>query len=162
MQDLRFLSTLNLPSKHFPLKYPSQATAFQKNSFCYRISISEGSFESQFAIYIYFFIIIIFPIEHLSFLITSSCGFNNVRKNFLIKLHQLYKYVTILTFLSLHNRKPTATILPTIEVPRYRPAPVVAYFSSRGPSQLAESILKVINFFHFRFLISIYIFRYIS
>nr|XP_048326894.1 CO(2)-response secreted protease-like isoform X2 [Ziziphus jujuba var. spinosa] len=40
------------------------------------------------------------------------------------------------------TKKPTATILPTVEVPRYRPAPVVAYFSSRGPSRLTENILK--------------------
>ncbi|KAK6289883.1 hypothetical protein POUND7_001424 [Theobroma cacao] len=40
------------------------------------------------------------------------------------------------------NKNPTATILPTADVPRHRPAPVVAYFSSRGPSVLAENILK--------------------
>ncbi|KAK2354260.1 CO(2)-response secreted protease [Trifolium repens] len=40
------------------------------------------------------------------------------------------------------TKKPTATILPTIEVPRYRPAPIVASFSSRGPSSLTENILK--------------------
>ncbi|XP_059434012.1 CO(2)-response secreted protease-like isoform X2 [Corylus avellana] len=40
------------------------------------------------------------------------------------------------------TRNPKATILPTVEVPRHRPAPVVAYFSSRGPAQLTENILK--------------------
>ncbi|OWM78504.1 hypothetical protein CDL15_Pgr016228 [Punica granatum] len=37
---------------------------------------------------------------------------------------------------------PTATILPTTEVSNFRPAPIVAYFSSRGPSGLTENILK--------------------
>ncbi|KAK8532057.1 hypothetical protein V6N12_053508 [Hibiscus sabdariffa] len=40
------------------------------------------------------------------------------------------------------NKNPTATILPTAEIPRQKPAPVVAYFSSRGPSLLTENILK--------------------
>ncbi|KAI0498222.1 hypothetical protein KFK09_021463 [Dendrobium nobile] len=37
---------------------------------------------------------------------------------------------------------PTAIILPTINVDQITPAPVVAYFSSRGPGGLTESILK--------------------
>ncbi|ONI21188.1 hypothetical protein PRUPE_2G051800 [Prunus persica] len=40
------------------------------------------------------------------------------------------------------TKNPTATILPTVDVPRYRPAPAVAYFSSRGPAELTENILK--------------------
>ncbi|KAK8541974.1 hypothetical protein V6N12_014586 [Hibiscus sabdariffa] len=40
------------------------------------------------------------------------------------------------------NRNATATILPTAEIPGHKPAPVVAYFSSRGPSLLTENILK--------------------
>ncbi|XP_042955066.1 CO(2)-response secreted protease-like isoform X1 [Carya illinoinensis] len=40
------------------------------------------------------------------------------------------------------TKDPRATILPTVEIPRYKPAPVVAYFSSRGPARLAENILK--------------------
>ncbi|KAJ1381489.1 Peptidase S8/S53 domain [Sesbania bispinosa] len=40
------------------------------------------------------------------------------------------------------TKNPTATILPTSEVPRYRPSPIVASFSSRGPSSLTENILK--------------------
>ncbi|XP_022767949.1 CO(2)-response secreted protease-like [Durio zibethinus] len=40
------------------------------------------------------------------------------------------------------NKNPTATILPTADIPRHKPAPVVAYFSSRGPSVLTENILK--------------------
>ncbi|KAL6327075.1 hypothetical protein AAG906_013822 [Vitis piasezkii] len=40
------------------------------------------------------------------------------------------------------TKNPTATILPTKEVPRIRPAPMVAFFSSRGPGGLTENILK--------------------
>ncbi|XP_059653728.1 CO(2)-response secreted protease-like [Cornus florida] len=40
------------------------------------------------------------------------------------------------------TRNPTATILATNEIRRFRPAPVVAYFSSRGPGGLTENILK--------------------
>ncbi|KAK4796552.1 hypothetical protein SAY86_028878 [Trapa natans] len=40
------------------------------------------------------------------------------------------------------TKYPTATILPTSEILDFRPAPVVAYFSSRGPSGLTENILK--------------------
>ncbi|KAG7029593.1 CO(2)-response secreted protease [Cucurbita argyrosperma subsp. argyrosperma] len=40
------------------------------------------------------------------------------------------------------TKNPTATILRTVEVRRLKPAPVVAYFSSRGPSPLTENILK--------------------
>ncbi|KAJ7949431.1 Subtilisin-like protease [Quillaja saponaria] len=40
------------------------------------------------------------------------------------------------------TKTPTATILPTVEIPRHKPAPVVAYFSSRGPAALTENILK--------------------
>ncbi|KAK4795878.1 hypothetical protein SAY86_028204 [Trapa natans] len=39
-------------------------------------------------------------------------------------------------------KSPTATILPTSEISNFRPAPVVAYFSSRGPGGLTENILK--------------------
>ncbi|KGN47766.1 CO(2)-response secreted protease [Cucumis sativus] len=40
------------------------------------------------------------------------------------------------------TKNPTATILKTVEVRRLKPAPTVAYFSSRGPSPLTENILK--------------------
>lgn len=40
------------------------------------------------------------------------------------------------------TKNPTATILPTVGIPKTRPAPVVAYFSSRGPGGLTENILK--------------------
>ncbi|KEH19203.1 putative tripeptidyl-peptidase II [Medicago truncatula] len=48
---------------------------------------------------------------------------------------QILKYIK-------STKKPTATILPTTVVSRYRPAPIVASFSSRGPSSLTENILK--------------------
>ncbi|KAF5962080.1 hypothetical protein HYC85_003289 [Camellia sinensis] len=40
------------------------------------------------------------------------------------------------------TKNPTATILPTTEIRKCRPAPVVAYFSSRGPGWLTQNILK--------------------
>ncbi|KAF6174318.1 hypothetical protein GIB67_040811, partial [Kingdonia uniflora] len=40
------------------------------------------------------------------------------------------------------TRKPVATILPTVSVTEYKPAPTVAYFSSRGPSLQTRNLLK--------------------
>ncbi|XP_020094133.1 CO(2)-response secreted protease-like isoform X2 [Ananas comosus] len=40
------------------------------------------------------------------------------------------------------TKNPVATILPTITVTKYKPAPAVAYFSSRGPSSQTSNILK--------------------
>ncbi|XP_020105392.1 CO(2)-response secreted protease-like isoform X1 [Ananas comosus] len=40
------------------------------------------------------------------------------------------------------TKKPTATILPTEDFKEFKPAPVVAYFSARGPGGLTEAILK--------------------
>ncbi|XP_042392550.1 CO(2)-response secreted protease-like [Zingiber officinale] len=40
------------------------------------------------------------------------------------------------------TKNPVASILPTITVNKYRPAPAVAYFSSRGPSSQTSNILK--------------------
>ncbi|XP_030489278.2 CO(2)-response secreted protease isoform X1 [Cannabis sativa] len=40
------------------------------------------------------------------------------------------------------TKKPTGAIIPTVEVLRQRPAPIVAFFSSRGPGQITENILK--------------------
>ncbi|GMH13273.1 hypothetical protein Nepgr_015114 [Nepenthes gracilis] len=48
---------------------------------------------------------------------------------------QILKYIN-------STNEPTATILPTVTVPRFKPAPVVAEFSSRGPGELTENILK--------------------
>ncbi|CAG7907299.1 unnamed protein product [Brassica rapa] len=42
----------------------------------------------------------------------------------------------------LHTKSPTVTIVPTVEVKPTKPAPVVAFFSSRGPASLTENILK--------------------
>ncbi|KAF5201811.1 Subtilisin-like protease [Thalictrum thalictroides] len=39
------------------------------------------------------------------------------------------------------TKTPTATILPTVTVNKFKPAPVVAYFSSRGPSSQTENNL---------------------
>lgn len=41
-------------------------------------------------------------------------------------------------------RNPTAVILPTEDVKDFKPAPVVASFSARGPG-MTESILKVVD-----------------
>lgn len=35
-----------------------------------------------------------------------------------------------------------ATILPSVSMTGYKPAPVVAYFSARGPSFATKAILK--------------------
>ncbi|KAL4187380.1 hypothetical protein AMTRI_Chr09g38770 [Amborella trichopoda] len=40
------------------------------------------------------------------------------------------------------TRNPVATILPTVAVTKFKPAPTVAYFSSRGPSTDTKNILK--------------------
>ncbi|XP_019058401.1 PREDICTED: CO(2)-response secreted protease isoform X3 [Tarenaya hassleriana] len=47
----------------------------------------------------------------------------------------------ILKYMS-QTKNPKATILPTVEIQRAKPAPVVAYFSSRGPGVLTDNILK--------------------
>ncbi|KAK6115899.1 hypothetical protein DH2020_008168 [Rehmannia glutinosa] len=40
------------------------------------------------------------------------------------------------------NSNPVATILPTMVIPNYKPAPVVGYFSSRGPTLGIQNLLK--------------------
>ncbi|KAM0917720.1 hypothetical protein ACQ4PT_009178 [Festuca glaucescens] len=47
----------------------------------------------------------------------------------------LYKYIS-------STSEPVATITPSITVTEYKPAPVVAYFSSRGPPAQTGNILK--------------------
>ncbi|KAL0923510.1 hypothetical protein M5K25_007569 [Dendrobium thyrsiflorum] len=48
---------------------------------------------------------------------------------------QIMKYIN-------STKNPVATILPSITVPKYKPAPEVAYFSSRGPSTETSNIVK--------------------
>ncbi|XP_004500923.1 CO(2)-response secreted protease-like [Cicer arietinum] len=48
---------------------------------------------------------------------------------------------TILQYIN-STSNPVATILPTVTVLDYKPAPMVAMFSSRGPSYLSKNILK--------------------
>ncbi|MCL7024908.1 hypothetical protein MKW94_007739, partial [Papaver nudicaule] len=40
------------------------------------------------------------------------------------------------------TKNPVATVLPTVTVTKYKPAPAVAYFSSRGPSLQTSNLLK--------------------
>ncbi|XVF63650.1 hypothetical protein PTKIN_Ptkin09bG0103700 [Pterospermum kingtungense] len=40
------------------------------------------------------------------------------------------------------TKNPVATILPTTTPTKYKPAPTIAYFSSRGPSTIPKNILK--------------------
>ncbi|KAH0727984.1 hypothetical protein KY284_003849 [Solanum tuberosum] len=40
------------------------------------------------------------------------------------------------------TRNPVATILPTVSVDNFKPAPVVAFFSSRGPNYNTRNLLK--------------------
>ncbi|XP_072959752.1 CO(2)-response secreted protease-like [Typha angustifolia] len=49
--------------------------------------------------------------------------------------------VQILNYIN-STKKPMAVILPTKDVRDFKPAPVVAYFSARGPGGLTEAILK--------------------
>lgn len=49
----------------------------------------------------------------------------------------------LLSLFASKYRNPTAKLFPTVEVLKKKPSPVVAYFSSRGPAQLTENILKV-------------------
>ncbi|KAH0466267.1 hypothetical protein IEQ34_006370 [Dendrobium chrysotoxum] len=53
---------------------------------------------------------------------------------------QIMKYIK-------STKNPVATILPSITVPKYKPAPEVAYFSSRGPSPETSNIVKARNVF---------------
>ncbi|CAJ2642911.1 unnamed protein product [Trifolium pratense] len=48
---------------------------------------------------------------------------------------------TILQYVN-STSNPKATILPTTTVIDYKPAPMVAFFSSRGPSPLSKNIIK--------------------
>ncbi|KAK4351851.1 hypothetical protein RND71_027369 [Anisodus tanguticus] len=40
------------------------------------------------------------------------------------------------------TKNPVASVLPTVSITKYKPAPVVAYFSSRGPSYNTPNLLK--------------------
>ncbi|KAK4429415.1 CO(2)-response secreted protease [Sesamum alatum] len=43
------------------------------------------------------------------------------------------------------NSNPLATIVPTVMIPNYKPAPAVGYFSSRGPTFGIKNLLKTNN-----------------
>nr|XP_016497907.1 PREDICTED: CO(2)-response secreted protease-like [Nicotiana tabacum] len=49
--------------------------------------------------------------------------------------------VKILSYLN-STKNPVATILPTVSVDNFKPAPVVAFFSSRGPAYNTRNLLK--------------------
>ncbi|XP_028784672.1 CO(2)-response secreted protease-like [Neltuma alba] len=49
--------------------------------------------------------------------------------------------VTLLQYLN-STSNPLGTILPTVSVNNFKPAPQVAYFSSRGPSTVSKNIIK--------------------
>ncbi|TMW99383.1 hypothetical protein EJD97_002632 [Solanum chilense] len=40
------------------------------------------------------------------------------------------------------TKKPVASVLPTVTIANYKPAPLVAYFSSRGPTYNTHNLLK--------------------
>ncbi|KAK2983376.1 hypothetical protein RJ640_020816, partial [Escallonia rubra] len=48
----------------------------------------------------------------------------------------------ILSYIINSTRNAVATILPTVSVAKYKPAPIVASFSSRGPSSKTKNIIK--------------------
>ncbi|CAI0382515.1 unnamed protein product, partial [Linum tenue] len=43
------------------------------------------------------------------------------------------------------TKNPVATILATVATPKYKPAPEIAYFSARGPSQNSENLIKTLQ-----------------
>ncbi|XP_060199858.1 CO(2)-response secreted protease-like [Lycium barbarum] len=47
----------------------------------------------------------------------------------------------ILTYIN-STKNPLASVLPTVSITKYKPAPIVAYFSSRGPSYNTPNLLK--------------------
>ncbi|PHT93629.1 CO(2)-response secreted protease [Capsicum annuum] len=49
--------------------------------------------------------------------------------------------IKILSYIN-STRNPVATILPTVSVANFKPAPVVAFFSSRGPTYNTRNLLK--------------------
>nr|GMD15915.1 CO(2)-response secreted protease-like [Ipomoea batatas] len=52
--------------------------------------------------------------------------------------NQVFSYIS-------STKNPVATILPTVTVTGIKPAPAVAYFSSRGPSLASVNILKIVS-----------------
>ncbi|KAJ0961545.1 hypothetical protein J5N97_001718 [Dioscorea zingiberensis] len=60
----------------------------------------------------------------------------------LILIDEVEKEWLLILAVILSQKNPVATILPTVDVNGYKPAPIVAYFSSRGPGGLTEGILK--------------------
>ncbi|XVE94521.1 hypothetical protein REPUB_Repub02eG0015900 [Reevesia pubescens] len=47
----------------------------------------------------------------------------------------------VLTYIN-STKNPVSTILPTTSPTNYKPAPIIAYFSARGPSTIPKNILK--------------------
>ncbi|XP_065847645.1 CO(2)-response secreted protease-like [Euphorbia lathyris] len=68
-------------------------------------------------------------------------GVASVYKEFPMTVISSKDAAQILSYIN-STRNPVATILPTVAVTNYKPAPTVAYFSSRGPSTLSRNILK--------------------
>ncbi|KAM6584417.1 hypothetical protein CsatB_011419 [Cannabis sativa] len=59
-----------------------------------------------------------------------------------VLLNNIAEYDILINYIH-STANPKATIYPTEEVPKlYKPAPVVANFSARGPGQFTENILK--------------------
>ena len=75
----------------------------------------------------------------LKYINSSRCGKTGKNRNLPFGETRIF----ISCYRSFSLRFPAASILLTTDVNLLKPAPVVAYFSSRGPSSLTESILKV-------------------
>ncbi|KAK6939316.1 Peptidase S8 propeptide/proteinase inhibitor I9 [Dillenia turbinata] len=54
----------------------------------------------------------------------------------------IHSYINSTRYKSHRHRNPVATILPTQTVTEYKPAPMVAYFSARGPFYGSKNLLK--------------------
>ena len=57
--------------------------------------------------------------------------------------HSNMKFLSLANFILEFSRNLVATILPTVVVDKYKPAPAVAYFSGTGPIYRNYNLIKV-------------------
>ena len=54
------------------------------------------------------------------------------------------------------SSNPVGTVLATKTVTNYKPAPIMAYFSSRGPAYSTKNILKVQSYISYQLIVDDY------